>query len=635
MVSRVPYTLLVAAVLLAGGCGSTSPTTQKTVSQPVRNTVPEKVDEQPLTANQMIEEAQMVWQTIADKTLRNDYLLQAAEMMLAAQDTEQTRQIVYTLRNEMTTRNHQVRLNLLLAQLYKNDPKVGSSQRLALLEPAAFEPELKQLQNKLKANEYARLGQWLAAANALLMSDEQNPEYVNQAWEWVNRASDESLADSAKFNKLSAYVSLKQLILENGFNPTQLKEQIARYQKVFRGHPLVMHWPENLRQIDTLTTTSRDKIVVLLPLSGRLQVTGRTIKEGILAAYFDDSSAMNATIIPEIQFIDTNTTSIDDIVEKVAPSDWIIGPLLKENVDALLPKLSANNRILTLNRPENLNTSVLMPAQPTELLPASFNTQIYYALAPEDEAKQLAQQVFSRGRRAPILVASENTLHQRQQEAFLAQWEKLTAGLAANQHSQPTLVTYTDNSTLRDGILDALDVAQSKARIREIQGFADVEVYNLPRNRRDIDAIVVFTTPEQTELVNPVIEASISPFGGVSVPVFATSRSIDYSQSRNQWRDLENLHFLDMPWVLPGNPSAELAAQTQQLWPQRPTPLERLFAFGVDAYHLIPRLSSMQALPQLTFEGLTGTLSVNRDREIVRVLPEAVVSQESIQVLAQ
>ena len=622
--------------LLLNGCGSTEPTTRVPVKTPVPEVQTEEHTETTLTPAMMVARAQDIWQSTGDVNARNGYLLDAAQGFLANDAPAKASQISYMLRGHIQLPEQQNRYQLLLVELYGNDPRVGSAQRLELLQSiSAFDPATKARKFALMATDYARLGQWLAAADALLNSDDANPEYVAKAWQWVNQASAQQLQDSARFTKLPAYVSLRQLILEHGFEPDLLRQQLAQYQRVFRNHPLVTHWPNNLSNLEQLSQTNREHIAVMLPLSGRLQVTGMAIKEGILAAYFNDTSAMNATRIPQLQFIDTNDTTADELITAAADADWIIGPLLKENVDALLPKLSPQHRILTLNRPEATLPVLADSEQQQELLPASFSSQIYYALAPEDEASQLAERVFSRGRRSPVLVASENTLHQRMQDAFLTRWQQLTSGLAASQHSAPTLVTYSDNNTLREGILDALDVAQSKERIKEIQSFADDELYNMARNRRDIDAVVVFTSPEQTELVNPVIEASISPFGGVTVPVFATSRSIDYAQSRNQWRDLENLHFLDMPWVLPDNPAPELAAQTEALWPQRPTPLQRLFAFGVDAYNLLPRINSMAWLPQLQYEGLTGALSVNQHNEIVRSLPEAVVTQERVQVLAE
>ncbi|GGF73805.1 penicillin-binding protein activator [Alteromonas lipolytica] len=621
---------------LLSGCGSTPQTTRAPVNAPVQQSAPKVEADLVLTPAMMVAKAQDIWQQTGSRSMRNAFLLDAAEAWLADGESAKASQIVYMLRDEVELPEQQNRYHLLIADLYRNDVKVGSSQRLAILQSVnTADPQIEQHKLSLMAVEYARLGQWLAAANALLSSDDSNAEHVSTAWQWVNQASQKELENSARFSKLPAYVSLRQLILEHGFEPEQLKQQLARFQQVFRDHPLVNNWPDHLSNIEQLGQSSRENIVVMLPLSGRLEVTGTAIKEGILAAYFNDASTMNATVIPQLHFVDTVGTSADELATAASDTDWIIGPLLKENVDALLPKLNPQQRILTLNRPETSEQVIEPDSEREEIMPGSFATQVYYALAPEDEARQLAERVFTQGRRSPILVASENTLHQRMQDAFLQRWQLLTRGLAASQHSAPTLVTYSDNNTLREGILEALDVAQSKDRIKEIQSFADVEVYNLARNRRDIDAVVVFTSPEQTELVNPVIEASISPFGGVTVPVFATSRSIDYVQSRNQWRDLDNLHFLDMPWVLPGNPAQTLARQSEQLWPQRPTPLQRLFAFGVDAYDLLPRLNSMAWLPQLEYRGLTGNLSVNQQNEIVRSLPEAVVSQERVQVLAE
>ncbi|MDC8832566.1 penicillin-binding protein activator [Alteromonas gilva] len=633
-------------LLLLGGCGSTPKTSSLPVATPTQNQETTSQQAPSLQPEQWLAEAQRVWQQGEERDARNDLLLKAAQSYAELGQLAQARQILFTIRGSLGTPSQRNRYNLLLAELYQNDNKVGSQQRLRLLQSVTTtEPDLQQQQYRLMALEYARLGEWIEAANALLMSDPNAPDNIAQAWAWVNQSSPEQLASSAQHSQLAPYVSLRQLILDYGFNPDQLSQQLAQFQQVFRGHPLVANWPDNLNHPEKLEPGKRDNIVVMLPLSGRLQVTGMAIKEGILAAYFGETSRIKDVAPAQLQFIDTNTATTAELIEKSSSADWIIGPLLKENVDALLSQLPASAQILTLNRPSVINTALAAssdkpvlgdsPKQPVELLPARYSSQIYYALAPEDEARQLANRVFLQGHRSPILVASTNSLHQRMQDAFMEQWQRLTSGLAARQHSAPTKVTYSDNASLRDGILEALDVAQSKDRIKEIQSFANETLYDLPRNRRDIDAIVVFTSPEQTELVNPVIEASLSPFSGVRVPVFATSRSVDYAQSRNQWRDLENLHFLDMPWVLPDNPAPALAQQAEQLWPQRPTSLQRLFAFGVDAYNLIPRLNSLVGLPQLEYQGLTGSLSVNKDKEIVRRLPEAVVSQERITLIAE
>jgi outer membrane PBP1 activator LpoA protein len=183
-------------------------------------------------------------------------------------------------------------------------------------------------------------------------------------------------------------------------------------------------------------------------------------------------------------------------------------------------------------------------------------------------------------------------------------------------------------------VTDRLDVAQSNRRITQIERLADVEVNGVERNRRDIDVSVLFANPEQTELLNPIIEASLSPFAKKSLSVFASSRSYSLDLNSNNMRDLRNLTFTDMPWMLPAHNWQKLAQQTQQLWPQRQDTLLRLFAMGFDAYNLLPNLSRLKAVGYVSSQGLTGDISINNQGIIHRVLPWAQITQNRVQVIA-
>ena len=218
--------------------------------------------------------------------------------------------------------------------------------------------------------------------------------------------------------------------------------------------------------------------------------------------------------------------------------------------------------------------------------------------------------------------------------AFTTRWQELNGNKAQGKQVKLTTVQFTDSNSLREGITQSLDVAQSHDRIKQIEYMVNEKLYNVPRNRRDVDAIIVFASPEQTELLNPMVEASLSPFNGQTVPVFATSRSIEYDDTKNQWRDLQNVRFLDMPWMLPQHQWQTLQSRSETLWPQRSTQMSRLFAFGVDAYNLLPHMPSMMALPQTQLSGLTGTLSINSQGDVVRTLPQAVISNEAVQMLS-
>jgi outer membrane PBP1 activator LpoA protein len=179
-----------------------------------------------------------------------------------------------------------------------------------------------------------------------------------------------------------------------------------------------------------------------------------------------------------------------------------------------------------------------------------------------------------------------------------------------------------------------LDVSQSKKRIKQMEVLSDVEVFGVERNRRDIDAIVLFANPEQTQLLNPIIEASLSPFARKSLSVFASSRSYSVDLNSNSLRDLRNLTFTDMPWMLPDHNWQTLANQTTQLWPQRQDTLLRLFAMGFDAYNLLPNLRQLKTLPQLVSHGLTGSINVDEQGVLHRRLPWAQVAQDRVKTIA-
>ena len=157
----------------------------------------------------------------------------------------------------------------------------------------------------------------------------------------------------------------------------------------------------------------------------------------------------------------------------------------------------------------------------------------------------------------------------------------------------------------------------------------------MPRSRRDIDAIIAFASPQNTELLNPIIEASLNPYDGKQVPVYATSRSMDYDSGKNQWRDLQNIHFLDMPWLMPNHKWQPLAQLIRETWPERTTLQNRLFAFGYDAYNLLSNVGYLSTLPYASYEGLSGRLSVNEHGEVIRLLPQGIIRNEEVQRLTE
>src|SRR5690606_37486344 len=61
-----------------------------------------------------------------------------------------------------------------------------------------------------------------------------------------------------------------------------------------------------------------------------------------------------------------------------------------------------------------------------------------------------------------------------------------------------------------------------------------------------------------------------------------------------------------------------LKKQTQDAWPAQLS--DRLYALGIDAYRLAPRLDLMRQFQHSTLQGMTGDLSLGSDQKIRRQL---------------
>ena len=127
-----------------------------------------------------------------------------------------------------------------------------------------------------------------------------------------------------------------------------------------------------------------------------------------------------------------------------------------------------------------------------------------------------------------------------------------STGLAATAIGFPAIISArSPNAKLNLAIIGCGGRGGSNmantARTENVVALCDVNAHNLnraatkhPKARTyrdfrklyektgDIDAVVVFAGIQETELLNPIIEASLSPFGNAQLPVYASSKSIEY-----------------------------------------------------------------------------------------------------------
>lgn len=651
----------VASVLLLAGCGSTPKSQSKSVEvkpSPIETT---QVDDN-VTPEHKLLEAKRVWARTRDKNQRDTLLLEAADLYLQNQQPVLAQQVLFEVKEDGISSANQSYYSLLITKAYTDLPGAAPEELLAMLDNVIETDETAYQKAELQTKLYSQQGNLAAAANSVLKTRLSDEQKVEQVWKWITSLPNESLnAVGKEYPALAPFLTLRELTEQYASSPIKLANNLQQFTQVYRGHVLENALPEDVVKASKLADAGANDIAVLLPLSGRLARSGQVVKDGIMAAYYTDvEKRQDEHLLPRLRFIDTNGADSQELITEIGDTKFIIGPLLKETIESLIPNLPIGVNVLALNRPDELPDSSLQQSTPYSIatqradvdneasnvdlaapktqdetgaldLPVSLN---YYGLAPEDEARQLAELIFKKGYRAPIVIAAQNSLYQRMDDTFKTHWKALNSA-ENKQRANITSVTFNDSNSLREGITQALDVAQSNERINQIEYMTNDEVYNMPRSRRDIDAIVAFASPQDTELLNPIIEASLNPFDGKQVPVYATSRSMDYDSGKNQWRDLQNVHFIDMPWLMPSHKWQPLEQEVQQAWENQNTMHKRLFAFGFDAYQLLPQLGMLNTLKYLSHDGLTGNLSLNQRGEVVRKQPQAIIRNEKVRMLSE
>jgi outer membrane PBP1 activator LpoA protein len=99
----------------------------------------------------------------------------------------------------------------------------------------------------------------------------------------------------------------------------------------------------------------------------------------------------------------------------------------------------------------------------------------------------------------------------------------------------------------------------------------------------------------------------------------------------NQYNDMNGIRFCETPWLLDANDP--LRRQVTAQWPQSAGSLGRLYAMGVDAYRLAPRLGQLKSLPDSRIDGESGSLGMSQSQRVVRQLPWAEFANGQIQRL--
>jgi uncharacterized protein len=411
------------------------------------------------------------------------------------------------------------------------------------------------------------------------------------------------------------WLELAQLAVAAGQSPLAANSAIAGWRARYPGHPGVTIMDSEILRPGERPAESDGRVAANGPIALLLPLTGGSFatQAALIRSGFEARlAALPEAERPALSVHDTGVLPVAAALQgaQAAGAGFIVGPLTRTEV------LTAHER-----RPGTVPL-LLLNTLPDS---GSVASQIYqFALAPEDEARQIARQIAGSGRRNALLLAPAGEWGTRVANAFTAELMQ-SGGTVVAQGSY----IYDGNNRSRTDIQATItralgiDAARSRfERIRQLVGGAvQFEAYPRP----DVDAIFVAAWAPQATLE---IKPQLFFYNAGNLPTYVTRDGVSTDSRDNS--DLDGMRVLGTPWEFDTiGPVADLRAATAARWSSQGEPESRYFAFGYDAATLA--IALRRGVVAWPLSGLTGRLQLTPAGRVERSLNWGVLRKGEVQ----
>jgi uncharacterized protein len=377
------------------------------------------------------------------------------------------------------------------------------------------------------------------------------------------------------------WLELGPVAVEIERNPARAAPALDNWKRQYPQHPANTSVLAVAQTQIAVATEYPNQIALLLPLSGRSETVGVAVRDGFIAAYLQQKSATR----PRLKIYDVAAESVGSAYSR-AISDgagFVVGPLTKEDVAAVAPLSAGQTPVLALNF---LGDAISAP-----------RNFYQFALLPEDEARMVARRVVADGRLAGVSIVPSGELGNRVAAAFADELTTLGGTVLDSQRYEPSQPDFSD-------------IIKQVLQVKVTKGEPST-------HRTDATFVFIVGTPGAARLIMPQLRFH---YAG-DVPVYSTSDSFEPDPSANS--DIDGMFFPGMPWMISNDPvTAQIRDGVRTAWPSRTARSDRsrLFAFGFDAYRLVPGLRSNAPSTASEIAGVTGKLHLDQQNKIRRDL---------------
>lgn len=556
------------------------------------------------------QEAAQAYESLAAQSpreLRDRLLLRAAKEYLLAGTPDKVTATLNQLSPSLPSQDFATRTQIAaeLALQSRNPTKALTElERIPQPLPRENAPDILAL----RARAQFALNRPAAAVTTALERERllNSPQEIRANQRLIWEGLQQSAAGNADFKPqpgsnavVAGWLELGSVALVAARNPFTAKNDLAAWRDRFPTHPANSFLNEEILPEIGVGLDYPAQIALVLPLTGRQQAAGVAVRDGFFAALLQQ----DATRRPLVNVYDSAAMGASTAYRRAITdgAQFIVGPLMKEDVAALAVSADVSVLTLALNQlPDG--------AKPPSLL-------FQFALDPEEEARQVAHRVMADGRTRGLVLLPNNEWGQRLHRAFESELKSLGGAVAG--------VSYYDTSArdFSDPISRLLLINESRARSNALNSVLGQRFEFEPRRRSDAQFVFVGAYPAQGRSLRPTLRFYLAD----DLPVYATSDIFEPDTQANN--DLDGVIFPDMPWVIsPDAVSTDLRNALNRYWPVRARGRGRLYAFGFDAYRIVPLLKAGKFGSTNAIPGMTGLLSIDANGRVRRELDWARVT---------
>src|SRR5271166_6536245 len=425
------------------------------------------------------------------------------------------------------------------------------------------------------ARAYVERERWLKDPASIRASRQELFARVRTAAEHGNSLKVPPNTDSV----VAGWLELGPVAEELARNPMHATGDVATWRQHYPQHPATDSVLAAAETQLVAATAFPDQIALLLPLSGPAERNGVAVRDGFIAAYLQQDPNSR----PHLRIYDVAAEPVASAYNRAIAdgAGFVVGPLTKEDVAAVAPLTAGRAPVLALNF---LGESTIVA-----------RNFYQFALLPEDEARIVARKIVADGKLKGVAILPEGELGDRVSAAFTDELSRLGG-------------TVLDSQRYESQRADFSDIIKQILQIHAVKGEPST-------HRADAEFVFVAASAGAARQIVPQLKFHYA----TDLPAYATPDCFEPDQRANS--DIDGLLFPDMPWMISNDPvTAQIRDSVRKAWPEFTTRRNRLYAFGFDAFRLVPILRGKSSIAEAGISGVTGQLHVDDHNRIRREL---------------